>query len=199
MSRLKFHLGIMLALGLSLAACGQQPSALSPAASPAAAVNSAVCYLGFGIQDWNNPIQGDSVSDMAQASPQLNFQPRMPNGLGNPARIVLTPPADQISSGAPRGLELIFDQQPYGRVVVLETVWKVPGDFGQWLQYVVATGRNPCGPPSEATTVRGGLPTLLSSPDGSRWALLWLEGKVRFDVGGPTLSRDQVLAIANGS
>lgn len=205
-------------LVLALAGCGPQTEEVSTSAGApdAAAIGSngfskGACHRmgGIGIQDWNNPIAGDEVALMALAAPQLEFQPRMPNGLGSPAKMLVTPPASE-SSGTPRGLTLIFDKDPYGRVLFQESLWQGPADFGKFAQDTasgnigtgVAVGGDklPCGPTSEATTLKSGLPALLlHQPDGSRYSVMWLEGKVRYDVLAPGLTREQVLEIANGA
>ncbi len=144
---------------------------------------------------------------MALAKPLLAFEPRMPGGLGDPVKLLVTPPVT-MATKAQRGLTLIFDREPYGKFLFTQGLWQGPPDFAKFVQdtasgnvgsgVVLGGDKLPCGPTSAATTIRGNLPALLlTKPDGSVNSILWVEGGIRYDIIGPDVTRDQVLQIAD--
>jgi hypothetical protein len=96
-----------------------------------------------------------------------------------------------------------FDTQSYGTVFVRELAWEGNPDFGQWVQNVAAEGATQqCGSPSDAANIKDGQPALFSHDPGqpdSNPGLLWVEGKTRFELSGPALKKDQLIAIANAA
>ncbi|MEX2554232.1 MAG: hypothetical protein WEB06_01215 [Actinomycetota bacterium] len=104
----------------------------------------------------------------------------------------------------------MFDTANFGKLLFQESLWQGPPDFAKFAQDTAAgnvgTGaavggdKLPCGPTSEATALKSGVPALLlHQADGSRYSVMWVEGNVRYDVVAPSLTRDQVLEIANGA
>ena len=198
-------------LALAMASCAAPaPTPPSGEATTGAFSKGACARMGgIGIQNWDNPAAGDQVASMALAKPLLAFEPRMPNGLGDPVKLLVTPPVT-MATKAQRGLTMIFDQDPYGKFLFTQGLWQGPPDFARFVQdtasgnlgsgVVVGGDKLPCGPTSAATTIRGSLPALLlNKPDGSDNSILWVENNIRYDVIGPDVTRDQVLQIANNA
>ncbi len=199
---------LMTALTLSviamLTACGAQRATPLSASSTSTSL-SPRCSLreGPGGQNWVNTIPGDNAASFAVATSQLSFQARMPKGLGDPSKVVMQPGVNQKGEPEHGGLILRFDTSSYGVVFVHETPWQGPANFSQWVLDTVAAGSNlPCGSTSDSATIKNGLAALLLHDPGqpdSHPSLLWLEGGVRFELSGPTLTRNQLVMIANNS
>jgi len=188
----------VLSLAWISAACGQ-PSSPSSAVSPGSTATSCLIPGGPGEPNWDSLSPGDSASSIDQAATQLSFRPRTPEGWGNPSKILVVPSASE-AAGTQRTIEVRFDHQSYGRVWVVEGPWEGASDYGLYAQEVAEqSAKVPCGPTAEATAIRKSIPAILyHSIDKSQWNLHWVEGTIEFRIIGPHLTRDQVLAIANG-
>ncbi|MGH8512373.1 MAG: hypothetical protein ACREV8_00170, partial [Gammaproteobacteria bacterium] len=137
---------------LALGACGTSDSTSRP---NAAALNGS-CHIpgGPGVQDWDNPVPGEQVSAMAMATTAVSFQPRTPDGFGPPTKILVVPPVNEAPKSV-RGVMLLFDKEPYGRLAVSQSMYEGPAYFALWVQETAARSASvPCGPTSEATTIR---------------------------------------------
>jgi len=136
------------------------------------------------------------ASSLAAAEAVVPFDVYLPKGpLSDPVAIYTT------DSGTPRAdavIEFVFDTSTYGRVVVFERRPEVPAtDYDATIE---ETAKNYAGNGvAEIHTIRGGIKGLLESFDGdSGFGIYWLENGVEFWLGGPNLSSDDILAIADG-
>ena len=106
-------------------------------------------------------------------------------------------PPPEIAGDIPLGVMMLYDST-FGRVAISESMYEGPPDFEEWTKFIAEGKSDPCGPTSEAITIRDGVPALLgNSIERTRWNIRWVEGKVEFNILGPKLTRDQVLTIAN--
>ena len=150
--------------------------------------------------DWSNPISGDLVPDLQTARIRLAFDPYPPKNLGSPSSILVS----RLSRPLPdRLVAMIFDGSPYGKVVVQElTAGKSARQFdADEEQGIASINSDPYQRGSASVvTIRNGVEGFLTlSPDGLA-LVYWadLASGLEFVVRGPTLTKDQALAVANG-
>jgi hypothetical protein len=174
------------------ASCGKvvQPQAASP--SPSLKAN------GIAV-NWDNPIGGVQVSDIAQVQPSLGFSAYEPRNLGPPkARFVdLTPPIMD------RMVAFIYDTTATGRVVVEEIkLDRSVKQFNADQEGAIADMNSRRTGPGhdEVVSIRNGLEGFLSLDDaGNAYMLMWAEPSgLEFLIRGPALSKDSIISIANG-
>lgn len=156
-------------------------------------------YLHLLQTDWDNPIRGEEVkvANLPQAVEELPFAALTPFGLGVPKKILASPPATEPEF---RTLALIYDADPYGRVVVIEHLPPVPvSEYESAHEAWVAQSNDPelesIGN-SEIVTIRGTRKALITTSEDYVSDIYWLEGAIEIIIRGPTLDRVQVLEIA---
>jgi hypothetical protein len=151
--------------------------------------------------NWDNPIAGVRVDALESVAALFPFDILMPEGLGSPFKILMTPPEN--ASPESRVLAFLYNSRAYGRVVILEHIPDVPvaeyEESNQKLVQISHTQSNVRGS-AEIVPVRGGLPALVTtSEDGKHSTIWWLEaGSFEIVVEGPDLNFNQVIEIANG-
>jgi hypothetical protein len=185
------------------------PSALGAIASPAASLKQAHPlpsaattgpYFdgGRGPPNWDNPISGEIVASLQQAESQLPFEPRLPRGLGTPVKILVSPDSEEPANEA-RGIAFLFDTADYGRVVVVEGRDDVPlAEFEAMIRTLVAEKGKPNGQGYvESVVIKGGTQAGLFTGAHGELTLEWREGNVRFTLSGPTVSKDDIVSLAD--
>lgn len=198
--RFRFAPEVLLLTAL-LVACGQPQDAAAPVPVDTPAVDPSCRGIpdGAGTVNWDNPVPGSEASSLSAATQQIAFEPRTPSDFDSPIKVLVVPPANEADI-AIRGLMILYDKQPYGRVIVSMSRYDGPPDFAKWAKDTAVLSESvPCGPTSEATNIRNGVPALLGHPiDKSHWSIRWVEGKIEFNILGPKLGREDVIEIANG-
>jgi hypothetical protein len=124
----------------------------------------------------------------------------VPKDLGAPARILVTDPSLAPAQPEFRVLALLYDLPTFGRVVVIEEIPQIPVvEFNSWWEHQATLNRSPgVHGTTTAVTVRGAVEAFITTAeDGSRSDIRWLEGDIEIVIEGPTLDRDQVVALAN--
>jgi hypothetical protein len=139
---------------------------------------------------------GVQVASPADAQQQLPFHmltPRAPDGL----RGIYLPPG-----GRPSDLMavwFVYKSAKYGWVWVSQSLPDVSDPAQRqagWGDDVAHDG-DPGAPQCEVTTIRGATQSLLCTSD-SGGTLEWVEDGVQFRIMGPTLTRQDLLGLANG-
>jgi hypothetical protein len=131
-----------------------------------------------------------TVASIEEARTRLQFAPREPQGLGQPIRLQTT----DVS------IAFVYDTTEFGRVIVFMALSGI--SEADWLrgnrEHVLTNGAPGTRGIVEEVTIRGGIPAFIGTgADGTpRWTISWREGPVEIRVNGPTLSREQVLALA---
>lgn len=143
--------------------------------------------------DWDNPIHGARATSLADAEKAMPFAVQVPKTLNEPVAIYTTdagtPPEDAI-------IEFVYDTVPYGRVVVFERRPEVAAvDYSTAIEQTAAdySGSGV----AAIHLIRGGTEALVESFDGNAGlGIYWLEEGLEFWVGGPSLTLDAILLIA---
>lgn len=152
--------------------------------------------------DWDAPLPGAHAVTFATAAADVPFGLHLPKGLGQPQRVlegpVFTPPRDQ-APGPTRVVALIYDSPIYGRVVLTEGPPALPPRL--WHTMVRTTveqnGRADVRGTATARTIRGGSEALVTvAEEGAPTVVKWLEGGVEYILGGPRLTLQAALKIA---
>ena len=142
-------------------------------------------------QPFVDDLQLESVS---QAPGRLVFDPAIPESLGEPSAVYVH------RTYRPQALGLVYDESPYGRMLVIqEPVFTAQLDHQRELEGLAAR----CSPATgcEGTwTIRhlaSGARALLIANPPVVTGVIWLRSGVRFQVMGPSLDVEQALAVAN--
>jgi len=192
-------------LGFLLVGCGRlnSGSATAPSLSPTGPepsiepLPSELVANPLASINFDNPISGEAVGSLAEASQYLPFAPLDPQGLGAAQAVYVGAPKEYVD--ASKALALIYDTEQFGRVDVLEGVPDITPV--QWLASATSWA-NSNGQPghygtAELLSIRTGVEALLTtSQDGQHSVIEWLDGPIQVEVLGPTLDRDAVLKIA---
>ncbi|MGH7428461.1 MAG: hypothetical protein ACREJ4_08935 [Candidatus Methylomirabilaceae bacterium] len=151
--------------------------------------------------EWDNPILGIAMPNLAEASSKLAFNPLVPKALGNPTKILVQLGNLNLDR---RPIAMIFDHPSYGRVIVKEGLPEgTPEQEMAFLASVPKMGAECCaGIPgsghSELVAIRGSITALVTETDDRSIAdITWVEGGLLLNVSGPDLQRQEVIAIAN--
>ena len=145
--------------------------------------------------DWDQPITfGVPLLGLKGAQSSLPFSPRMPGGLGTPEKMFIT--ANTVPENG-RAIAFEFQTQAYGRVLVVERLPDVPAEtYDEANRELIAS--NTGSSELEIVSIRGGTEALvITSAEGRSAGIYWLEVPIEFWVTGESLTRDQVLEIAN--
>jgi hypothetical protein len=145
--------------------------------------------------DWSNPIDGVPVASVSEAEASLPFQVHVPQGLGEPVKILVSEFSVDPETNV---VALVFDTTRYGRVVVTEHLPEVPAEEYDAAHQALLELNG--GPDTHGTfeiiEIRGGANALVtSSQDGSESTIFWLEDGIEFIVKGPDIGRANVLQV----
>jgi hypothetical protein len=113
--------------------------------------------------------------------------------------VLVTNPAIMGDPNA-RGLALVYQDEALGRVVVVEGISELPpAEFTSYWRHAISLNGSPDvhGTASEVTIRNGEEAFITTAEDGSRSDIRWLDGTIEILIEGPTLTRDQVVALAN--
>jgi hypothetical protein len=152
------------------------------------------------IPDWNKPFAGHGivVSSASEAAALIKAFPVYgPAGLGQADIISVT------AGTPPDAVIFVYTNSSYGMVWVGESTLDIPDEETRLASYRASVAEN--GNPdyyytSEIVSVRQGLTGFLQTSDDSATFptfIEWVDGAVQYEVLGPTLSKDDALAIAN--
>ena len=186
------------ALAVTIAGCGRPPVVQSDGPAPASRP-PVVDGPGRPSTYWDNPNRGQPASTMAQAQKSLTFTARMPTDLGNPLRILINRKgADEDPGSMDSSISFVYDLTSYGRVVVAQHI--DGSSLDQYLdehRRLAAQSEQDGRANFEIVLIRGGeVEALLGiGPDGVA-TLDWREGSVAFLVTGKTLTRGDVIELA---
>lgn len=144
--------------------------------------------------DWDDPlVNGVEVSTVDETLSLLQFEPRVPSELGDPARLLITDPTS--AEVVFRDFAAVFDHPSYGRFWLIERVAELTQDeLRSWSNCDPAAGCEgvwtlvDIGPGTEGILIEGPVAT----------SVVWLSTGVRYDVVGPaqTLTGEAALEIA---
>lgn len=185
---------VLVPLLILAVACGSG-AALTSGIDPAAVTEDEHAPYSDPSIDWENPIAGVPVSSLAEVADFLPFSVRIPKGLGQPAKILVSEPGIERHS---RIIAFIYDTPSYGLVVVTEHRPELPPD-----EYDAANrsllelnGRPDVYGSFEIVRIRNGADALLtSSEDGGQSTIFWLEDGIEFIVKGPSVGRGNILQL----
>jgi hypothetical protein len=173
--------------------CGTPPSISQPRAQ---STESPAPQVDDPSTDWNNPFGGIEVPGLGAAQQLLPFNVYEPQGLGDPVKVILTPP-EYVPER--RAVAFSYDTPLYGRVVVMQHFPDVPADSWEESnqEWVAMNGQPNVSGTSEFVTVRGGTKAFVTtSEDQSLATVFWLNDGVEFIVMGPALDRAKALEVA---
>jgi len=164
---------------LALSACGS-PSLVSSGTATPNCINPTSSSQPS--MDWDNPLPGGHrVASLSDAQPTLAFTARVPK-LANP--VAIFEGDSDVEFGKALIVAFAYDTQ-YGRVVVDEELWK--DGSTAW-----KTGND-----SQVKQKKGTAETVNGYPGLNEGrGVLWLEGNVMFEVGGPCLDSSSASALA---
>jgi hypothetical protein len=154
---------------------------------------------GFEGPDWQNPIEGKRVASVKAAENAVAFQVYEPKNLGTPSQIFVSDPEVPLSD---RQVDFLYETAQYGLVSVGEGPADPPAsEWEKFIKSVVARNDDPTTHGSaEIVPLDYGSDALITTTeDKSRSDICWLDsaGTIEFCILGPTLSRDEVVTIAN--
>lgn len=138
------------------------------------------------------------MATASAARSYLSFTPREPRQLGYPRRIFVQTFGGETERRY-RGVIFIYDTDQYG---LIHVNMLIDGLSEQQSHAHALTAVERSKDPTvrgkaEIVTIRGGTEALIGyPPDESRVIISWGEGEILVLVTGPTLTRDQALAIA---
>jgi hypothetical protein len=149
--------------------------------------------------NWKDPPNGRVlVSSVQDAATHLAFTPREPQGLGVPQWISVSNDLDA------RGIRTFWARyvaEPFGNIHV--NIWIDPEPvatrIASWQEDVAKSlASDPCfHGTAEMVTIKGTTLAMIGSPpEEDRVSIAWREGDLWVQVGGPTLQRDDAIAIA---